>query len=595
MRNLYLFSLLSMLFGLNCFGQNMQNSNWYFGGYFIQNNGSITAHHNYINFNPNPVFINSSPPVFDADGFVVPNEFTLSEGSATVSDCNGNLLMMTDGVRVYVNIGDGLIKITDSLKGHRSSTQNAVIVPRPNHPNRYYIFTNFGTEVEQDERGLYYSEFDLSDLENIGMVLNIPLRDSFNVPIDELYHNRSEAITTIMHSNNNDIWVLAHVSKNGTNQRIYSYLVTENGISNSDKPINQIEVNYNSVPNRLNWAALLKAHRTSNRFAISGCYGSELFTGNFDKTNGEFSNLESLNLDAEAVLGLDFSPSSNLLYVVAYQNDYLNSKIFRINLINDAVDSYSNNDMYRFEGCQLNIFNDLYIKRATNYPNVGTSAILKISNPNEELSDIAVDEFILPPQFSLSYFPQNVYGTSNCCLPDLTLTSALDNMNNNSPDNISHREREFWIRASNIISVGNYDFQDGVVYHAGDFVELNPGFEALVGSQFSAYIEGCSNDFLYKNSNSNSNDEVKSSTIDIVKNKVNIYPNPTSGLLNVSLLNNKIKKVTLSSIEGKVYVFEQFDNSENVVLDLSNYSSGIYLMNIETDQGEIINSKVIKN
>lgn len=187
---------------------------------------------------------------------------------------------------------------------------------------------------------------------------------------------------------------------------------------------------------------------------------------------------------------------------------------------------------------------------------------------------------------------------SSCCLPTLDITAPV---NNNAATIISWREASDWIRASNRILIGNQTLGDGVVYHAGNYVELIPGFETFVNatftqsSQFSAYIQNCSGIFLYKNEADEKEEIVfEADSNDLIKNNVSVYPNPTSGLLNVSLLKNKIKKVLLTSIEGKVYVFEQFDNSENVVLDLSNYSSGIYLINIETDQGEIINSKVIK-
>ncbi|MAT54695.1 MAG: hypothetical protein CMN32_09455 [Saprospirales bacterium] len=52
------------------------------------------------------------------------------------------------------------------------------------------------------------------------------------------------------------------------------------------------------------------------------------------------------------------------------------------------------------------------------------------------------------------------------------------------------------IRASgSITSIETIDVSDspGVTYKAGGFVSLNPGFETIKGSVFSAYIEGCTN------------------------------------------------------------------------------------------------------
>lgn len=171
---------------------------------------------------------------------------------------------------------------------------------------------------------------------------------------------------------------------------------------------------------------------------------------------------------------------------------------------------------------------------------------------------------------------------NNCCPADLTLGGVTG---------VQTYERRDWIKFNGFVNNGAF-----IRSHAGDFIEMNPGFETRNNVRYVAYIQGCSGNYEYKIGNDYKDETVfEEDSTNLINNKVNIYPNPTSGLLNISLPSSKIKKVTLSSIEGKVYVFEQFNNSENVVLNLSNYSSGIYLINIETDQGEIINSKVIKN
>lgn len=69
-----------------------------------------------------------------------------------------------------------------------------------------------------------------------------------------------------------------------------------------------------------------------------------------------------------------------------------------------------------------------------------------------------------------------------------------------------------------------------------------------------------------------------------------IYPNPTSGVLNIDIPNNHIEKVILYDIHGKY--LKNF-NENNV--DLSDFNSGIYFIKIFTSSNSVINSKVIKN
>lgn len=75
-----------------------------------------------------------------------------------------------------------------------------------------------------------------------------------------------------------------------------------------------------------------------------------------------------------------------------------------------------------------------------------------------------------------------------------------------------------------------------------------------------------------------------------MENEVIIYPNPTSDILNIEVRNQKIKKVILYSISGKL--LKEFDKN---IIDLKSIKSGLYLIKIFTVSNKIINSKIIKN
>ena len=65
------------------------------------------------------------PPTGLTDGALDTNE-----GSATISDENGNLLFYTDGSSAYDRNGDVMLN-GNFLGGNSTTTQSGVIVPRP--------------------------------------------------------------------------------------------------------------------------------------------------------------------------------------------------------------------------------------------------------------------------------------------------------------------------------------------------------------------------------------------------------------------------------------------------------------------------------
>ena len=116
MRNILFFVLL-----LSCkmsFSQNSGNV-WYFG-----NLAGIT--------------FNTVPPSILTNG-----QLSTNEGCASIADpITGNILLYTDGITVWdKNHSPMPGSIATPLNGASSSTQSAVIVPKPGNANLYYIFT----------------------------------------------------------------------------------------------------------------------------------------------------------------------------------------------------------------------------------------------------------------------------------------------------------------------------------------------------------------------------------------------------------------------------------------------------------------------
>lgn len=190
----------------------------------------------------------------------------------------------------------------------------------------------------------------------------------------------------------------------------------------------------------------------------------------------------------------------------------------------------------------------------------------------------------------------------NCCQPTLTLVSPADNLNNLATATTKEKERSDWIKAANVVSVGDNVLANGVVYHAANYVELNPGFEAVLGAQFAAYPEGCTADFEYKAQNQNTNVSTNKSAVDdgvinLIKlaNGFAIIPNPSSNTIEIVMKNAQFNKVNVTSIDGKIVLERNIEMTDKTQLDVSRYANGVYIINITSDDGRIHTEKLIKN
>jgi len=159
------------------FSQNEYN-NWHFGE-------GVT-----LDFN------NGSPVV----GYGSKVSTSNAEGSASVSDCQGNLLFYTSGETVWnssnnvmVN-GTGLYGVANNFVETYSS-QGALIVKRPETSGIYYIFT------ASESRGLFYSIVNMNLNGGQGEVI---IKNTL------LSSKETEKLAVTYHSNGKDIWMVTH-------------------------------------------------------------------------------------------------------------------------------------------------------------------------------------------------------------------------------------------------------------------------------------------------------------------------------------------------------------------------------------------------
>src|SRR5687768_9450754 len=119
------------------------------------------------------------------------------EGSASISDKNGNLLFYTNGITVW-NRNHKVMPNGNGLLGGKSSTQSALILQKPGSETIFYIFT---TDIQAQSDGLRYSILDMSKDGGNG---DIVFKNTFMIA------PTTEKLTAIRHSNGTDWWVIAH-------------------------------------------------------------------------------------------------------------------------------------------------------------------------------------------------------------------------------------------------------------------------------------------------------------------------------------------------------------------------------------------------
>ncbi len=220
------------------------------------------------------------------------------EGSASISDSAGNLLFYTDGITVW-NANHVVMTNGSNLMGGISSTQSALIIPRPGSNTLYYIFT---VSEQLNPGGLRYSVVDMSLQGGLGKVIlkNILLDDP-----------STEKITAVCHSNMMDIWVIAH---DWNNNNFQAYLLSDTGLN-----ISPVVSSSGAVHNGLNGNTIgyMKSSPDGSRLALAVYKDNFFEVFDFDKSTGIVSHdihLPSFPQASSGAYGVEFSPYGSKLY-----------------------------------------------------------------------------------------------------------------------------------------------------------------------------------------------------------------------------------------------------------------------------------------
>lgn len=233
-------------------------------------------------------------------------QLNTEEGCTSISNSSGDLLFYTNGVYVY-NKNDLQMPNGYGLLGDQSSTQSAIIVPKPGDPDIYYIFTVM--DQNGSGEGLQYSAVNMSLDGGLGDIVSTEK----NV---QILSNTAEKVTAVRSESGDAVLVITFKDNS-----FYVYEITASGVDSN--AISVSSGNLSVYDNR----GYLKSSPDATKIAIAHQGDGQFVLYDFDSTSGSISNPLVLPLIApnDKPYGVEFSANSELLYVLASNDNGLDS------------------------------------------------------------------------------------------------------------------------------------------------------------------------------------------------------------------------------------------------------------------------------
>ncbi|MCZ2129060.1 MAG: T9SS type A sorting domain-containing protein, partial [Bacteroidia bacterium] len=242
---------------------------------------------------------------FDPDTiYTVPSNMVSSEAVTVHSDQDGNLLLYSNGEKIW-NANHEVIHNGNLILGNMSSNLGSVFVFHEDNPDYIYLFnTNWATSTNKE----------------LSFNLIVREADTFRVVFKDsvLQTNICEAIAVVKADNGRDIWIVTHVF-NGSN--FVAYRLTQEGLIPC--PVTSASKSYIGGNNSaavfpMTFSSNGKYLIKSNTLVPIPIKTIELYQ--FDNKKGMFDFLYSLDSLKGLVHGINFSKSYNNIYAI--ERDY---------------------------------------------------------------------------------------------------------------------------------------------------------------------------------------------------------------------------------------------------------------------------------
>lgn len=230
--------------------------------------------------------------------------FASNEGTAVISDQNGQVILSTNGEQVFNRLGAPSPLLPTGLGGSQNATQSSLIIPFPGDPTLYYVFVT--QEVYPPVAPGYELRYAVFDTK-LNLYGELVALDGGSTYSNVLFTKNTERIT------GNENWLIAH--EYGTNN-FRAYPITPQGIgapvissigSDHSLAVKQNAEGYMKLGDNGVLAVALSTPGVSNVV--------EIF--DFVDSTGAVTNFRQVDLAQPngQVYGLEFSGSGRKLYV----------------------------------------------------------------------------------------------------------------------------------------------------------------------------------------------------------------------------------------------------------------------------------------
>lgn len=198
---------------------------------------------------------------------------------------------------------------------------------------------------------------------------------------------------------------------------------------------------------------------------------------------------------------------------------------------------------------------------------------------------------LAPGNYTILYTYTN---TSNCVISISSDIVVSDCSSSSCPGTLTFITTEPATTATyqakfTIVTNTNYLVNPGstITLKAGNSITFSPSSEVKVNStsNFTAQIADCTQTSQRVMEDENPTKKVSTMIIS---------PNPTNGYTTIRMNDALFNKIIISTIDGRIVYTEVMKETSEYAYDTSNLTKGIYIISIETNDGELISKKLIK-
>jgi len=242
------------------------------------------------------------------------------EGCSAISDDAGRLRFYTNGLTVWTKEHRQMVN-GFGIKGDTSSTQSVMILPQPNKPDIYYIFTLTQGITGND---LYYSIVDMTKQKGFGEVVS---RNAL------LAKNMSERLATIVKNNGEDYWIITHEANS---DRFFTFSFDQNGV-NSSPIISQAGSQHVGTCGSIGY---MKVRCNQLAVAISNCAIAtnedrvEVFA--FNNNSGQITR-HTRTFKVPNAYGVEFAATGSALYISGWHGGHLWKALMAPDPVDDTL------------------------------------------------------------------------------------------------------------------------------------------------------------------------------------------------------------------------------------------------------------------